>query len=254
MSTTNPENETLSAAEELIDEDDFVLDEASLEASLNSAANETEEDDTADEPSAAGSQSISNAASAAQIAALEAKISGLIAELTTVKEQSEDRKGQYTRLYADFENFRKRTEREKEESELRITAKVLKKILPIVDDFERAQLQIVPKTDGETVIHNSYQSVYKKLSKSLSESGVARMQAVGQTFDPNYHDAITQGESTEYEEGIVMEELQPGYLVGETVIRHALVKVSSGKIAAPSPEAESSGDVPAAEAADPAAN
>ena len=105
MSTTNPENETLSAAEELIDEDDFVLDEASLEASLNSAANETEEDDTADEPSAAGSQSVSNAASAAQVADLEAKISGLIAELTTVKEQSEDRKGQYTRLYADFENF-----------------------------------------------------------------------------------------------------------------------------------------------------
>ncbi|MEI6427321.1 MAG: nucleotide exchange factor GrpE [Pseudanabaena sp. ELA607] len=237
MSTINPENETLSAAEELIDEDDFVLDEASL----NLAGNETEEDDTADEPSpAAASQSVSNAASVAQIAALEAKISGLIAELTTVKEQSEDRKGQYTRLYADFENFRKRTEREKEEAELRITAKILKKILPIVDDFERAQLQIVPKTDGESVIHNSYQSVYKKLSKSLSESGVARMQVLGEVFDPNYHDAITQGESTAYEEGKVMEELQPGYLVGETVIRHALVKVSSGKIAAPNGDAPSS--------------
>ena len=135
------------------------------------------------------------------------------------------------RLYADFENFRKRTERDKEEQEGTITGKILKKILPVVDDFERAQLQISPKNDGEASIHKSYQSVYKQLLKCLKETGVARMECVGQEFDPNFHEAIMQEPSTEYEEGIIMEELRPGYLVSDDrVLRHSLVKVSSGKI------------------------
>jgi molecular chaperone GrpE len=135
------------------------------------------------------------------------------------------------RLYADFENFRKRTERDKEEQEGTITGKILKKILPVVDDFERAQLQISPKNDGEASIHKSYQSVYKQLLKCLKETGVARMECVGQEFDPNFHEAIMQEPSTEYEEGLIMEELRPGYLVSDDrVLRHSLVKVSSGKI------------------------
>jgi len=154
-------------------------------------------------------------------------ISELLAQIVALKQQGEEKDGQYKRLFADFDNFRKRTEREKEEEETKIGAKILKKFLPVVDDFERAQSQIKPKTDGETTIHNSYQSVYKQLVKSLKEAGVVRMRALNEIFDPNFHEAIAQEPTNEYEEGTVMDELRPGYLLGERILRHALVRVAS---------------------------
>ena len=226
------EEENILSSDDLIDEDDEVL-----ESRLQQLATE---DLNQENLKADGTQSTATAASAfkpeeskanvAAAATLE-KINGLIAESTTLKEQLDDRKQQYLRLYADFENFRKRTERDKEEQEGTITGKILKKILPVVDDFERAQLQISPKTDGEASIHRSYQSVYKQLLKCLKETGVIRMECVGQDFDPNFHEAIMQELSTEYDEGLIIEELRPGYLVSDDrVLRHSLVKVSSGKI------------------------
>ncbi len=226
------EEENILSSDDLIDEDDEVL-----ESRLQQLATE---DLNQENLKADGTQSTATAASAAKpeeskanvaAAATLEKINGLIAESTTLKEQLDDRKQQYLRLYADFENFRKRTERDKEEQECTITGKILKKILPVVDDFERAQLQISPKTDGEAAIHKSYQSVYKQLLKCLKETGVIRMECVGQDFDPNFHEAIMQELSTEYDEGLIIEELRPGYLVSDDrVLRHSLVKVSSGKI------------------------
>ena len=226
------EEENILSSDDLIDEDDEVL-----ESRLQQLATE---DLNQENLKADGTQSTATAASTfkpeeskanvAAAATLE-KINGLIAESTTLKEQLDDRKQQYLRLYADFENFRKRTERDKEEQEGTTTGKILKKILPVVDDFERAQLQISPKTDGEAAIHKSYQSVYKQLLKCLKETGVIRMECVGQDFDPNFHEAIMQELSTEYDEGLIIEELRPGYLVSDDrVLRHSLVKVSSGKI------------------------
>jgi len=226
------EEENILSSDDLIDEDDEVL-----ESRLQQLATE---DLNQENLKADGSQSTATVttaskpeeskASVAAAATLE-KINGLIAESTTLKEQLDDRKQQYLRLYADFENFRKRTERDKEEQEGTTTGKILKKILPVVDDFERAQLQISPKTDGEAAIHKSYQSVYKQLLKCLKETGVIRMECVGQDFDPNFHEAIMQELSTEYDEGLIIEELRPGYLVSDDrVLRHSLVKVSSGKI------------------------
>ena len=226
------EEENILSSDDLIDEDDEVL-----ESRLQQLATEdlNQENLKADGPQSTAT--VTNAskpeeskASVAAAATLE-KINGLIAESTTLKEQLDDRKQQYLRLYADFENFRKRTERDKEEQEGTTTGKILKKILPVVDDFERAQLQISPKTDGEAAIHKSYQSVYKQLLKCLKETGVIRMECVGQDFDPNFHEAIMQELSTEYDEGLIIEELRPGYLVSDDrVLRHSLVKVSSGKI------------------------
>ena len=226
------EEENIQSSDDLIDEDDDVL-ESRLQQLATEELNQTVEGDAEPSQSPTDSnetKSESGRASAASAATLE-KINGLIAESTSLREQLDDRKQQYLRLYADFENFRKRTERDKEEQEGTITGKILKKILPVVDDFERAQLQISPKNDGEASIHKSYQSVYKQLLKCLKETGVARMECVGQEFDPNFHEAIMQEPSTEYEEGIIMEELRPGYLVSDDrVLRHSLVKVSSGKI------------------------
>ncbi len=226
------EEENIQSSDDLIDEDDEVL-ESRLQQLATEELNQTVEGDAEPSQSPTDSnetKSESGRASAASAATLE-KINGLIAESTSLREQLDDRKQQYLRLYADFENFRKRTERDKEEQEGTITGKILKKILPVVDDFERAQLQISPKNDGEASIHKSYQSVYKQLLKCLKETGVARMECVGQEFDPNFHEAIMQEPSTEYEEGLIMEELRPGYLVSDDrVLRHSLVKVSSGKI------------------------
>jgi len=228
------EEENILSSDDLIDEDDDVL-ESRLQQLATEELNQTvtaEGNTESSESPVEGypSKPVSDRASAASAATFE-KINGLIAESTSLREQLDDRKQQYLRLYADFENFRKRTERDKEEQEGTITGKILKKILPVVDDFERAQLQISPKNDGEASIHKSYQSVYKQLLKCLKETGVARMECVGQEFDPNFHEAIMQEPSTEYEEGLIMEELRPGYLVSDDrVLRHSLVKVSSGKI------------------------
>jgi len=229
------EEENLSNSDDLIDEDDDVLESRLQQLATEELKHLSNQDETSAEspnPAATSGEPKAEAskASAAAAATLE-KINGLIAESTALKEQLDERKQQYLRLYADFENFRKRTERDKEEQEGTITSKILKKILPVVDDFERAQLQISPKTDGEASIHKSYQSVYKQLLKCLKETGVVRMECVGQDFDPNFHEAIMQEPSTEYDEGIITEELRPGYLVSDDrVLRHSLVKVSSGKI------------------------
>jgi molecular chaperone GrpE len=228
------EEENILISEDLIDEDDEVLESRLQQLAteeLNQIAN-NEAPEANDTQSAATSESKPDAgkANAAAAATLE-KINALIAESTTLREQLDDRKQQYLRLYADFENFRKRTERDKEEQEGTITGKILKKILPVVDDFERAQLQISPKTDGEAAIHKSYQSVYKQLLKCLKETGVVRLECIGQEFDPNFHEAIMQEPSPDHEEGVITEELRPGYLVSDDrVLRHSLVKVSSGKI------------------------
>jgi len=225
------EEENLLSSDDLIDEDDDVLESRLQQlatAELNQISNP--EISKADSSQASAATSEASKANSAAAATLE-KINALIAESTSLREQLDDRKQQYLRLYADFENFRKRTERDKEEQEGTITGKILKKILPVVDDFERAQLQISPKTDGEASIHRSYQSVYKQLLKCLKETGVVRMECVGQEFDPNFHEAIMQEPSTEHEEGLITEELRPGYLVSDDrVLRHSLVKVSSGKI------------------------
>lgn len=230
------EEENNLNSDDLIDEDDDVLESRLQQLAteeLNQITNpesSVPEDSHAAATTANESKPEASKATAAAAATLD-KINGLIAEATSLREQLDDRKQQYLRLYADFENFRKRTERDKEEQEGTITGKILKKILPVVDDFERAQLQISPKTDGEASIHKSYQSVYKQLLKCLKETGVVRMECVGQDFDPNFHEAIMQEPSTEYGEGIITEELRPGYLVSDDrVLRHSLVKVSSGKI------------------------
>ncbi|MEE3716596.1 nucleotide exchange factor GrpE [Tumidithrix elongata RA019] len=227
---------------QLPDLDELVDDELDLEASLNQLAEKEErsEHKEAASPAKTDATEASNANNATkekkQADASAEKIDGLMSEIITLKRQFEERSSQYTRLYADFENFRKRTEREKEETEDKINAKILKKFLPVVDDFERAQLQINPKTEAEALIHKSYQSVYKQLLKCLKEAGLLRMDVVGQEFDPNFHEAIAQSPSPEYNEGIVMDELRPGYLLGERVLRHALVKVSSGLESSPDAE------------------
>lgn len=162
-----------------------------------------------------------------RITALEAEIASLKAQLEVQTEQSKNDQSQYMRLTADFDNFRRRTTKEKEELELIIKKKTINELLPVVDNFERARTQIKPANDGEMAIHKSYQGVYKTFVDSLKKIGVSAMRPEGETFDPNYHEAMLREPTNEYEEGIVMEQLVRGYMLNDLVLRHAMVKVAA---------------------------
>jgi molecular chaperone GrpE len=148
-------------------------------------------------------------------------------ECEALKAQSEDRQNQYLRLAADFENFRRRTQKEKEDLEVQIKCATVIELLSVVDNFERARSQIKPQNDSEMNIHKSYQGVYKDMVDRLKKIGVSPMRAEGKEFDPNLHEAVMREPTAEYAEGIVIEELVRGYVLGERVLRHAMVKVAA---------------------------
>ena len=144
-------------------------------------------------------------------------------------QQAELTKAQYARLAADFENFRRRTTNEKENLEIQARKNVITELLPVVDNFERARTQLKPETDGEKAIHTSYQGVYKTLVECLKKMGVSAMRPEGKEFDPNFHEAMLREQTDEYPEGTVMEQLMRGYVLGDTILRHAMVKVAVPK-------------------------
>ncbi len=148
-------------------------------------------------------------------------------ECEAIKAEVEDRQNQYLRLAADFENFRRRTQKEKEDLEVQVKCSTINELLSVVDNFERARSQIKPQTDGEMNLHKSYQGVYKDLVDRLKKIGVSPMRAEGQPFDPNFHNAVMREPTAEHPDGTVMEELMRGYLLGDRVLRHAMVKVAT---------------------------
>ncbi|MGV0026507.1 nucleotide exchange factor GrpE [Phormidesmis priestleyi] len=148
-------------------------------------------------------------------------------EVEALKAQLEDRSNQYMRIAADFENFRRRTQKEKEDLELKVKIDTINELLPVVDNFERARSHIKPQNDGEMNIHKSYQSVYKQLVDCLKRVGVAPMRSEGKEFDPNLHEAVMRQPTSEQPEGTVVEELVRGYMMGDRVLRHAMVKVAA---------------------------
>lgn len=154
-------------------------------------------------------------------------LAALTQENEALKLQAEERTSQFMRIAADFENFRKRTQREKEELEQQIKCNTVVELLPVVDNFERARSQIKPQGEEAMAIHKSYQGVYKDLVDRLKRIGVAPMRSEGKEFDPNMHEAVMRESTDEFPEGTVIEELVRGYLLGERVLRHAMVKVAA---------------------------
>jgi molecular chaperone GrpE len=163
-----------------------------------------------------------------------AAVSDLEGQIAALKAQLEDRTGQYMRIAADFENYRRRSSKEREDQEVQIKRNTISELLPVIDNFERARSQIKPQTEAEMTIHKSYQSVYKQLVDCLKRLGVSAMRAEGQEFDPNLHEAVMREPTDQHPEGTVMEELVRGYMIGDRVLRHAMVKVA----AAPEPGSE----------------
>lgn len=158
-------------------------------------------------------------------------------ELHTLKQEHETLQSQYMRIAADFDNFRKRQSRDQDDIRQQLVCSTLSEILPVVDNFERARQQLNPEGEEAQALHRSYQGLYKQLVDVLKQQGVARMEVVGQLFDPTLHEAVLREESTEQPEDMVIEELQRGYHLNGKVLRHALVKVSMG----PGPSADAEG-------------
>ncbi|MGB1416297.1 MAG: nucleotide exchange factor GrpE [Synechococcus sp.] len=164
-------------------------------------------------------------------------------ELQTLKAEHETLQSQYMRIAADFDNFRKRQSRDQDDLRQQLVCTTLSEILPVVDNFERARQQLNPEGEEAQALHRSYQGLYKQLVEVLKQQGVARMDVVGQDFDPTLHEAVLREESTEHAEDVVTEELQRGYHLNGRVLRHAMVKVSMGpgpsdSAAAPEPPAD----------------
>ena len=129
------------------------------------------------------------------------------------------------RQMAEFENFRKRTDKEKSQMYDMGAKNVIEKILPVIDNFERG-LESVPEGSDKAFV-DGMQMIYKQLSGELEKLGVKPIEAVGQPFDPNFHNAVMQTESEEYESGTVAQELQKGYMYHDTLVRPSMVSVVS---------------------------
>lgn len=141
-----------------------------------------------------------------------------------MKEKIDELEDRVKRQMAEFDNFRKRTEKEKTAMFETGAKSVIEKILPVVDNFERG-LMAIPEEEKGSPFAEGMNMIYKQLMTELENIGVKPIEAVGKEFDPNLHNAVMQVESEEYEEGIVAQELQKGYTYRESVVRHSMVAV-----------------------------
>ena len=141
-------------------------------------------------------------------------------------EQIEDLTDRLRRQMAEFENFRKRTEKEKSQMFDMGAKTIVEKVLPVIDNFERG-LAAVPEDKKEDAFVVGMDKIYKQFLTTLEEAGVKPIEAVGQEFDPNFHNAVMHVEDEELGENVVAEELQKGYMYRDTVVRHSMVKVAN---------------------------
>ena len=139
-----------------------------------------------------------------------------------IKEQNE----KYIRLMAEFDNYRKRTEKEKAGMYAMGAKDVVEKILPVVDNFERG-FSLVAEEDAEDPFTEGMQKIYKQLMTTLTDLGVTPIEAVGKDFDPNLHNAVMHVDDESVGENIVVQEFQKGYMYKDSVVRHSMVQVAN---------------------------
>ena len=142
------------------------------------------------------------------------------------EEKVEELEDRVKRQMAEFDNFRKRTEKEKSHMYEAGARDVIEKILPVVDNFERG-LASIPEEEKENPVMEGMDKIYRQLMTTLTDLGVTPIEAAGKEFDPNYHNAVMHVEEEELGENIVAEEFLKGYLYKDTVIRHSMVKVAN---------------------------
>lgn len=170
-----------------------------------------------EEPNAGAEESI-------PVEAVEAapSVEELQKQLDEVKAQAAEFKDGWQRAVAEFQNFKKRSDAEKFETYQMAVGNIIKRYLPVMDDLERA----LASRPHKLAWVDGIELIYKKLQSILEAEGVKRMEAEGQIFDPNFHEAISQEKSEDHESGQVIEVIRNGYMLGDKVIRPAMVRVS----------------------------
>lgn len=147
-------------------------------------------------------------------------------ELERAKEEARQYNEHYLRVLADMENMRKRTSREREEYVKYATTPMIKKLLPVIDDLERA-LNMSAQHQDYASLHKGVEMIVKSLHEMIKTEGVQAIEAAGKPFDPEFHEPLILEESTEHPSNTVLEELQRGYVLHGRVLRPSLVKVSN---------------------------
>ncbi len=199
-----------------------LLKEAIKKAADEAAAKAKEAGETPDETVSSEAEVKEDAQAEAQASepTEEEKLEALVSE------RVKDLNDKLLRNLAEFENFRKRNEKEKSQM-FEIGAKsIVEKILPTIDNFERG-LATVPEDRKDDPFVQGMDKIYKQLIASLEDAGVKTIEAVGKEFDPNLHNAVMHEENEAFGENTVSEELQKGYMYRDTVIRHSMVKVAN---------------------------
>jgi molecular chaperone GrpE len=143
-----------------------------------------------------------------------------------LKQKVDELEDKVRRQMAEFDNFRKRTDKEKTMMFETGARSIIEKILPVVDNFERG-LSTIPEEEKGSGFAEGMQMIYKQLMTELDSLGVKPIEAIGQEFNPDYHNAVMQVESEEYESGIIAQELLKGYMYRDMVVRHSMVAVVS---------------------------
>ena len=156
----------------------------------------------------------------------ESQLQALQAELEQAQAQATEYLDGWQRARAEFANYKRRVETEREELRRASNEALLLKLLPVVDDFERA-FQTLPEDLADVPWMNGIKMIFRKLQALLESENVTPIQAEGQPFDPLLHEAVIQEETDEYPDEHVMEEMQRGYRLGERVLRPSMVKVAS---------------------------
>lgn len=207
--------------------DEKVLDEA-MESSTEENASETKEDEnvTSTEKTAETAENADAEASEADSEDPDKKKSFFKKKKDKKDEQIEELTDKVKRQMAEFDNFRKRTEKEKSQMYDMGAKTIVEKILPVIDNFERG-LAAVPEDNKEDAFVVGMDKIYRQMLTVLEEAGVKPIEAVGAEFDPNFHNAVMHVEDETLGENVVAEELQKGYMYRDTVVRHSMVKVAN---------------------------
>lgn len=195
-------NEELSDPEENIESVD--IDSELIEKALEAETSSDEDDEVSEYND-----------TATQFADLEEQVAKL-------EEQNEEWSDKFTRLYAEYDNYRKRTAKEKTETYQNASVKCIEDLLPVVDSFERA---LEAECTDEN-FKNGMQMIFGQMKSFLSKMNVTEIEALGAEFDPNFHNAIQQQEGTDYAENHVCAVFQKGYMLGDKLIRPAMVAVA----------------------------
>ena len=214
--------------EEMMEEvlEDLEKDAAEKQAEEVSEAEETETETEAAESGEQAEETEESEAEDGQEAPADEKKGFFKKKKDKKDEQIEELNDKLKRQMAEFDNFRKRTEKEKTQMYDMGAKSIIEKILPVIDNFERG-LAAVPEEQREDAFVVGMDKVYRQMLTELDASGVKPIEAVGQEFDPNFHNAVMHVEDEEAGENIVVEEFQKGYTYKDFVVRHSMVKVAN---------------------------